>query len=115
MKIRLSELRNVIQSVLREMHDDENGPLTQRSPDTTRTFHPDTLAMMNDAEPETEVPPGTQASVGMEPKTMSPDDEINDWLRGDEDEEDMMASTQMAPTMAAPRREVSPHTVRSPR
>ena len=115
MKIRISELRKVIRTVLREMHEEES-PFTQRSPDTSREVHPETLEMMNDAEPETEVSPGTQASPGMTMK--NPDDEINTWLRGDDESDDeAMASTQLAPTGYAKRSswEDSPFTVRSPR
>ena len=115
MKIRISELRKVIKSVLREMHEEES-PFTQRSPDTSREVHPETLEMMNDAEPETEMSPGTQASPGMTMK--NPDDEINTWLRGDDGSDDeAMASTQLAPLPATRRAsyEESPMTVRSPR
>jgi hypothetical protein len=116
MKIKLSELRKVVKEVLAEMHDDS--PMTQRSPDTTRTFHPDTLEMMADSEPETELPPGTLASPGVQAADDLDDTSLESFL---DDMDNQQAPTlsmrglglgRQEPESAA---ETTPMTVRSPR
>jgi hypothetical protein len=77
MKIKISELRKVVNEVLSEMY----GPETVRSPDTEKVIDPDTLAAYADSEPRTEKNPQTQRSSGV--NTVRDDSEEDDTTLSD--------------------------------
>lgn len=116
MKISVAKLRETIRRVLKEMHDES--PLTMRSPDTSRFLDPDTLVMMGDDAPETEMSPGTLASPGAEFDVSFDDEDEHSAETVVKDPFDMMADT-----IASPRTSMralglgrqGPDTVRSPR